>query len=665
MKELKVSRRSVLKAGALAAGASTLPGCVRLQPAKEQPQKCQPDENSIRMRAILTGMSMPFWYEERGNEGGAKTFWDKDQWAKQFDRLAKSDYNTVIYMCNPWLVHQWQTWLVPHKKFPEARILTPQQQDDVIEQARWIFRNAKEHGLQNLMLSMYIVTTPAFAKHHGLDKDFPPSETVDWRHNYQHIVPGGETYDKMIHWGVRNELTRAFTEEAIYELFTTYPDLVGMRTTMGEALPGKRSSWFKEAIVPGLKRTGRNPLAIVHQWMMPVNDYVEDISSSDVYENVWLDLSHNGEIISDRRPYPIDFRYAEKTGLPVFIEYCAHNMSILPWNSPKWAFDLVKEWLKLGEFVGYLSHIGGQDLFEMALNRYAKNNEPYSDDPWVDVLEERYGDRAAAQHMLNALNISADITPAVNSIAWSPHDGRCTHQLMLRYWHWTDQDHRFSHFTCPSKGATLLPLRHYARVVAQQGAAFRNNDGGNYKKELNQAGPVLHGHPGAQELIWGHVDFQLTPEQHMREVRKMGEDCLKEAEAALRTVKKNKDQVENLYKRMKAYKLLTDYYEHKVLTAVSALIYNLNDDPEERKRAEQLGDETVELYTIAANYIYEEIDNSSGNIKGDWWDHQRNLPGLIETEKEERANLAKLFKWPEVAAESKDGERAQLGPTAQ
>jgi hypothetical protein len=63
-------------------------------------------------------------------------------------------------------------------------------------------------------------------------------------------------------------------------------------------------------------------------------------------------------------------------------------------------------------------------------------------------------------------------------------------------------------------------------------------------------------------------------------------------------------------------------------------------------RAERLADETVALYNRAANFIWEELDHRSGQIKGGWWDEQRDLPGLIEAEKQDRARLDTLFHWP-------------------
>jgi hypothetical protein len=346
--------------------------------------------------------------------------------------------------------------------------------------------------------------------------------------------------------------------------------------------------------------------------------------------------------------------------------YLAHNVSVLPFNSPKFAHGLIKETRRIDRCQGFVYFAlandsiqsPNHDLFAKALGYYGQHDEPYLDDPWVAVLRERFGDEEAARHFLNAYNLSGEITPAVNVIAWQPHDGYCPHQLILKYWHWSDQDIRYTAFTAPSQGATLLPVKHYARVVAEFGVGYYQTDGSDYTRCRDPKYlPIRHGHPGAQELIWGHFDYQVTPEQHMRNIRKMGEDCLREAELGMKTVKTNQSQAQALLHYMKAYQLLSAYYEHKVLTAISALIYYHGGRPDEKARAEKLADETVQLYTVAADYIYDHIDKRAGTIKGRWWDGERDIPRLIEAEKDDRKNLPQLFRWP-GGAESGRGSKS-------
>jgi hypothetical protein len=116
---------------------------------------------------------------------------------------------------------------------------------------------------------------------------------------------------------------------------------------------------------------------------------------------------------------------------------------------------------------------------------------------------------------------------------------------------------------------------------------------------------------------------------------------------------------------MKAYKLLTEYYEAKVLAAIAALIYGFGGGPDYRTEAEQLADDAVERYTVAINFIDEAIDRKRGAVRGRWLDGKSySLPELIDREKEERRQLAKLFQWPEERGGAAQQGNKTTGPGA-
>jgi hypothetical protein len=133
----------------------------------------------------------------------------------------------------------------------------------------------------------------------------------------------------------------------------------------------------------------------------------------------------------------------------------------------------------------------------------------------------------------------------------------------------------------------------------------------------------------------------------------------------MKTVKVNGEEAQRIYQYMKAYKLLADYYEQKVLAATAALIYGFGADPTCRAEAERLADAAVERYGTAINFIHEAIDKKSGAMRGRWLDGKSyTLPELIDREKEERKQLAKLFQWPaNDAAPGKDRDKV-TGPKA-
>ena len=132
----------------------------------------------------------------------------------------------------------------------------------------------------------------------------------------------------------------------------------------------------------------------------------------------------------------------------------------------------------------------------------------------------------------------------------------------------------------------------------------------------------------------------------MRGVRRLGEEALSQAEEARKAVRKNRPEAEAVYHRMKAYKLLADYYERKVLATTCALIYGFGGPPGYKAEAERHADEAVALYEKAITFIGETIDRKSGALKGHWGGKALTLAELIEHEKTERKELSKVFKWP-------------------
>jgi hypothetical protein len=579
----------------------------------------------------------PFWYEANGFPDQAKQFWDKDHWDRVLRGWVEEDYNHLIYWVEPWNKHAWQTFLIPHHDQPEARELTALQSAKVTNHVAWIFARSHELGLKNLLFSYFIVTTPSFARAHGMDRDLPVSMSVDFRHNLK---------DMGHHFGVRNEATRKFTESAIAELFQTYRDLDGLYGSMGEAVPGRRSTWYREAVAPGLMRLSRKPLFLAANWMQPLDDFLEDMAPKDVYPCTWLSVHSNAEVFTDARPYPSYARWLERSPVPAVIEVMHHNLEAgFPFNSPKLAWEIIRECRRFETcqgVVAWFSRDHHDTLMRRALAYYAKNDVPYAEDVWLDILEERYGDRDAAYHFLRAYDASARIMPEVCAVASVPHDLGVSRQLLLPYWYWTDEEPRWSYLASPSRAGVLLSVRHYAMVVARLGDQFRENSGADIKRNRD--------HPGAQELIWGLGDYPVTPIAHMRDVRRLGATCLEEAEKAVKCVKKNSESARSVFCYMKAYKLLTDYYERKVLSATAALVYAFGGPESDRREAETRGDEAVKCYEAAITFIWENIDNKTGRITGRWLDGKSlTLPELIQRERVDRARLPAVFGWTKRA----------------
>ena len=471
------------------------------------------------------------------------------------------------------------------------------------------------------------------------------SETVHGNHNNPALE---------FRWGVRTELTRAYTEAAIAELLQTYPNLDGLMGAMGESMPGKRSTWYRDAVVPGILRAGRqnHPPFILFHWLMPFDDFKEDIAPPGVYGNTWLAIQHNGEGIDSVQVYPTSKRWAEKSGMPTIVQIVPHNVDgewyrgvspqIGSHDSPKLAYEMIDQYRHLKNCVGFNYHATAGDLnnalFKKSLGFYATNNVPYSEDPWLDLLQTEFGTRQAAEHILKAYDLSARIVPEVGALAWEPHDLYIFNRLRLPFWFFQEQNTRpkWGYFCTPARegGLMLLPPRYYAWTLVRN-RSLENHNG-------SEIGP---GH-WSQEFFWGHIDFQVLPKTHMATVRDMGRECREEMEAALPHVTTNQAKANISLHYMKSHELLTQYYEHKVSAAIHALAYKFGAGSSDRSTALSQANLAVADHEAAINYIITNIDENRNLMRSKWGNEGLTLTQIKAAERADRDNIATLFQWP-------------------
>jgi hypothetical protein len=588
-------------------------------------------QNILSFRAMLAGYPNP----------NDKEFWNKELWNNKLAGWRREGYNAVIWY-GPNELTSGEHLLIRHIQFPEARELPPKENERTITQMSWLFRRARELGFQNLLMTHLVFFTKAFAKSHGLDKPLPVSPAVAAFHNtgYPDFWRGGLT----VNVGVRNELTRAYTEAVYAELPQIYPELDGFYGILGEPLPGDRAVFFRDAVAPGLKRSGRKPLFIAMQWQVPLDAFLKNVVPKDVYDNTWLGFhGYNSENMTDAKPYPGVVAWSEETKLPTIVDIYPANQLYFPFNSPRFAFEISSEMKKVDNFAGFVyweRDISGTrqgPLFRKALAHYAGNSEPYDEKPWVALLEEQFGDRAAAEHFLMAYDLSARIIPETCALVYSGGDVM-RRELRMPYAFFT-AEYPWSYMTSPARGSHLVPVRHYAEFVARDPGQFRDNNGSDPDR-----------HPFFQQALWGSEGgsvFDVVPPAHMRSVRLMGAQCLQEAEEALKSVTRNREEAVRTRDFMKAYQLLSRYYERKILAAVSALVHARSNRPEDRREAETLADEALVSYLEAAQFMQERLDPFFMQLTGQPLKEAGvPLPDLMRAEKAERAELARIFKWP-------------------
>jgi len=565
---------------------------------------------------------------------GSPSFWNCTAWEDRLSRWASEGYNAVVWLGpNEFgAACMGDHLLLRHQEFPEARELAPEQNERIIAQMQVLLGRAKALGMCNLLYTHCIWVTPAFARAHGLDAPMPVSETVSKFHN----IPYGPYLSP--NCGVRHELTRQYSEAIFVEAMEIYPDLDGYYAPIGECLPGERTSWYREAMAPAFRRCAHKPLVVAHQWQCTLEGFMKNVAPAEVYDNVWLGYhAYNSEQITDAKPYPGLVEWMETTDLSTVAAIYPANVQQMPFNSPRFAFDITREMKKHANLRGFLYWEFSpklDDQFRHALAYYAANPEPYSDEPWVAQLETIVGDRACARHFLNAYNISGRIIPEMCALVfggsdWTKRELRLPYDL-LRHAHWA---------TSPVRGQRIVPIGVYTQYAASS-PMHRDRNGSEY---------VLP--PYSQEAIWGSEGgsvYDVLPNTHMHKVREMGEACLREAELAMQTAPAGCREAERIYAFMRGYSLLAHYYERKVAAGVAALIAMHTRTAEDRRKAEILADHTLAAYEEASAFLQGTLDGIMREIRGISMQEAAfniDLPRLLELERADRANLATLFNW--------------------
>ena len=97
---------------------------------------------SLELRIGVETLHNPYWYAANNRAAEAQRFWDRQAWDRVPRGWAAERYNAVLYWVEPWNKHGWQTFLIRHRKFSEARDFTAEQYNRAIEQASWIFHRA-------------------------------------------------------------------------------------------------------------------------------------------------------------------------------------------------------------------------------------------------------------------------------------------------------------------------------------------------------------------------------------------------------------------------------------------------------------------------------------------------------------------------------------------
>ncbi len=215
-------------------------GCLELARRIEENQRL-PSQLDVTDRPVMKIRGTNLFWMKQGEYDWAVTpdnfqwFFDKALMLEYLDQLVENRYNTIFF----WNGHPFPYFL-PLGKYPEARALGDQELKRNIDQLQWFAREADRRGIWTVFHFYNIHVLPAFAKAHEAER--------------VHVQNPAST-----------RLLEAYTRYCVREFVNSYPS-VGLMVTAGEALHINSEEWIRDAIIAGIKETGKHPPLIVRQW---------------------------------------------------------------------------------------------------------------------------------------------------------------------------------------------------------------------------------------------------------------------------------------------------------------------------------------------------------------------------------------------------------------
>jgi hypothetical protein len=302
---------------------------------------------------------------------------------RYLDQLARNRYNTIYF----WTGHPFPYFLeLP--RFPEARMLSREELKRNEDHLRWFTGEATRRGIWTVFHFYNIHVSPSFAKAHE-------------REGVQIANPAS------------TPLLEAYMRHAVSEFVRSYPN-VGLMLTAGEALRVKQEEYIRDAIVGGIRDSGKRPPLIVRQWAISADRYRDVVKSS--YDNIFTMMKHNTEMLIS--PHPDQRNRTWVAFGQNHIVNLHENSDIKPfrWASPVFIQQMVSNWRHWGvsgihvyPLVSWqwpvsldrtdppLSAVDRDSDWIEAFGRYgwSPNRAPEEEERfWRAQLNERFGDGA-------------------------------------------------------------------------------------------------------------------------------------------------------------------------------------------------------------------------------------------------------------------------------
>jgi hypothetical protein len=350
----------------------------------------------------ITRSNFPWFYDRKLMEG-------------YLDELAANGYNTIYF----WSGHPFPFFLeLP--RYPEARELSSADLQDNISQLQWFTAEADRRGIWTVFHFYNIHVSPPFAQAHA-------NEGVKLENT------------------ASTPLLEAYTRYCVSEFVKLYPN-VGIMLTAGEALQVKQEEFIRDAVIAGIRDSGKKPPLIVRQWCINPDRYRDIVKPA--YDNLFTMMKHNTEMLVSPYPDPRNKTWIAFGQSHIINVHLDTDAVPFRWGSPLFIQQMVENWKQMGAsglhlypLVSWswpetmdrtdlpLSSVERDRIWLEAFGRYVWNpDRPAAEEEkhWTDKLSQRFGSPEAGRAVYDYYVMTGPILPGIQNtvnmynMGWHP-----------------------------------------------------------------------------------------------------------------------------------------------------------------------------------------------------------------------------------------------------
>ncbi len=468
-------------------------------------------------------------------------FFDRALMTRYLDELAGNRYNALFF----WNGHPFPYFLALDR-FPEARMLSPQDLQRNIEYFKWFTEEADKRGIWVVFHFYNIHVSPNFALAHKFE-------------------------------GVKEEnaestpLLADYMRYCVSQFVNNYPN-VGLMITAGEALKVNPELYIRDVIIKGLLDTGKNPPLIVRQWTIDPNRFRDIVLPS--YSNLFTMMKHNTEMLVSPAPDPRNETWVTFGKNHIVNLHELGDVKPFRWGSPVWIEQAVQNWKDMGitgfhvfpmtswmwpasldQALPSLSVIDRDQIWLQAFGRYSwQPDRPAAEEAvfWKNRLSNRFGSPSAGAAIYDFYVKTGPILPGLQNVV---------------------NIFNMNHFpTAVSEEASLNGILHATRWGGVQNYLARPLD-----EYTLQCYEQRYGKLSAEERTSPPLSVRDSLDGHRRGVQPlpladlfvgMAEDSLKQLDATQTSVKLEKAEYERFQNDNRCILLLARFFRAKLEAAI-------------------------------------------------------------------------------------------------